>query len=169
MVQHINDNQVFSLPQRVVPLPVMAVAAVQHPHHQVPSLVGFPRSSHVLTTLRLVSLRCPPSRIERYVYLRVLPDSMIIRFKGFVCLPTAPEKKTFARYPHSRSTATTRSIPWPGIIVSSPSDLCYRSIHDICSCWCNSCVCNCNTVASCCQQSHQPMDSHSALYLLCFC
>ncbi|KAG2054529.1 WD40 repeat-like protein [Suillus hirtellus] len=71
----IDCRQVFSmmytlaLLQRVVRLPAVAVAAVQRPHHQVPSSVGFPRSSHVLTTLRLVSLRCPPSRTERYVYL----------------------------------------------------------------------------------------------------
>ncbi|KAG2039062.1 hypothetical protein BDR03DRAFT_263964 [Suillus americanus] len=44
---------------------VMAVVAVQHPHHRVPSLVGSPRSSPVFTTPRRVSSRCPPSRTER--------------------------------------------------------------------------------------------------------
>ncbi|KAG2151001.1 WD40-repeat-containing domain protein [Suillus bovinus] len=90
----------------------------------------FPRPHH--TTPRVVKV---PTVQDRKVCLP--PSSAWFDanpFKGLVCLPTAPEKTTLARCPYSRST-TTRSIPWPGIIVWSSSGPCYRNIHAIYSCW----------------------------------
>ncbi|KAG2361022.1 hypothetical protein BDR07DRAFT_1610445 [Suillus spraguei] len=79
----------------------------------------FPRSYHITPNVAV-----QPTVQDRKVCL--LPGSTSIRFEALECLP-APEK--LARYPHSRSTATTRSISWPDIIVLSPIDICYRNVR----------------------------------------